>query len=115
VLLSASPRTWVQTPFGGVGLVTIPDDGEEHNIVVTSLYNRSTVEQEQFNIQLPLDLYGQIFTITSNQTRPEGPFLMSGSFALTVRDKDLVNAILCLHYISKRRFKRKRRSKITGE
>src|SRR5919112_747787 len=41
--LSASPGTWIQTPFGGVGLVTIPDDGEDHNIVVTAEYNRTTI------------------------------------------------------------------------
>src|SRR5829696_6126683 len=68
--LSASLGTWIQTPFGGVGLVTIPDDGEDHNIVVTAEYNRTTIVEEQFNIQAPLDLEGNIFTITSNETRP---------------------------------------------
>src|ERR671917_454662 len=55
VFLSSSPGTWSQTPFGGVGLVTIPDDGEDHNIVVTAQFNRTTVVEEQFNIQAPLD------------------------------------------------------------
>src|SRR5215204_3439470 len=81
--LSASPGTWIQTPFGGVGLVTITDDGEDHNIVVTAEYNRTTIVEEQFNIQAPLDLEGNIFNITPNQTRPEPPFVMSRTFALS--------------------------------
>src|ERR671911_552482 len=101
--LSASPGTWIQTPFGGVGLVTIPDDGEDHNIVVTAEYNRTTiVVEEQFNIQAPLDLEGDIFTITSNQTRPEGPFVMSGSFALRVSDEEPVSATLSAYFMSAR-------------
>src|SRR5918992_877500 len=101
--LSSSPGTWIQTPFGGVGLVTIPDDGEDHNIVVTAEYNRTTVvEEEQFNIQAPLDLEGNIFTITSNQTRPEGPFVMSGSFALRVSDEEPVSATLSAYFMSAR-------------
>jgi PKD repeat protein len=101
--LSASPGTWIQTPFGGVGLVTIPDDGEDYNIVVTAEYNRTTVvEEEQFNIQAPLDLEGNIFTITSNQTRPEGPFVMSGSFALRVSDEEPVSATLSAYFMSAR-------------
>ena len=101
--LSASPGTWIQTPFGGVGLVTIPDDGEDHNIVVTAEYNRTTVvEEEQFNIQAPLDLEGNIFTITSNQTRPEGPFVMSGTFALRVSDEEPVSATLSAFFMSAR-------------
>jgi PKD repeat protein len=101
--LSASPGTWIQTPFGGVGLVTIPDDGEDHNIVVTAEYSRTTVvEEEQFNIQAPLDLEGDIFTITSNQTRPEGPFVMSGSFALRVSDEEPVSATLSAYFMSAR-------------
>jgi hypothetical protein len=100
--LSASPGTWVQTPFGGVGLVTIPDDGEDHNLVVTAEYNRTTVGQEQFNIQAPLDLEGDIFTITSNETRPEGPFVMSGSFALRVSDEEPVSATLSAYFMSAR-------------
>jgi PKD repeat protein len=101
--LSASPGTWIQTPFGGVGLVTIPDDGEDYNIVVTAEYNRTTVvEEERFNIQAPLDLEGDIFTITSNQTRPEGPFVMSGSFALRVSDEEPVSATLSAYFMSAR-------------
>src|SRR5918997_88566 len=101
--LSASPGTWIQTPFGGVGLVSIPDDGEDHNIVVSAEYNRTTVvEEDQFNIQAPLDLEGNIFTITSNQTRPEGPFVMSGTFALRVSDEEPVSATLSAFFMSAR-------------
>ncbi|HEX6253107.1 MAG TPA: PKD domain-containing protein [Nitrososphaera sp.] len=101
--LSASPGTWIQTPFGGVGLVTIPDDGQDHNIVVTAEYIRTTVvEEEQFNIQAPLDLEGNIFTITSNETRPEGPFVMSGTFALRVSDEEPVSATLSAFFMSAR-------------
>ena len=102
VFLSASPGTWIQTPFGGVGLVTIPDDSEDHNIVVTAEYNRTTIVEEQFNIQAPLDLEGDIFSITSNQTRPEGPFVMSGSFALRVSDEEPVSATLSAYFMSAR-------------
>ena len=102
VFLSASPGTWSQTPFGGVGLVTIPDDGEDHNIVVTAQYNRTTVVEEQFNIQAPLDVGGNIFTITSNQTRPEGPFVLSGTFALRVSDEEPVSATLSAYFTSAR-------------
>src|SRR5215204_4257127 len=100
--LSASPGTWIQTPFGGVGLVTITDDGEDHNIVVTAEYNRTTIVEEQFNIQAPLDLEGNIFTITSNETRPEGPFVMSGMFALRVSDEEPVSATLSAYFMSVR-------------
>src|SRR5215213_3633166 len=100
--LRASPGTWVQTPFGGVGVVTIPDDGEDHNIVVTAEYNRTTGVEEQFNIQAPLDLEGDIFTMTSNQTRPEGPFVMSGSFTLRVSDEEPVSATLSAYFMSAR-------------
>src|SRR5918999_869795 len=101
--LSASPGTWIQTPFGGVGLVTIPDDGEDHNIVGTAEYNRTTVvEEDQFNIQAPLDLEGNIFTITSNQTRPEGPFVMSGTFSLRVSDEEPVSATFSAFFMSAR-------------
>ena len=102
VFLSASPGTWIQTPFGGVGLVTIPDDSEDHNVVVTAEYNRTTIVQERFNIQAPLDLEGDIFSITSNQTRPEGPFVMSGSFALRVSDEEPVSATLSAYFMSAR-------------
>src|SRR5215213_6885129 len=100
--LSASPGTWIQTPFGGVGVVTIPDDGEDHNIVVTAEYNRTTIVEEQFNIQAPLDLEGNIFTITSNETRPGGPFVMSGTFALRVSDEEPVSATLSAYFMSAR-------------
>src|ERR671916_398817 len=101
--VSASPGTWIQTPFGGVGLVTIPDDSEDHNIVVTAEYNRTTVVvEEQFNIQAPLDLEGDMFAITSNLTRPEGPFVMSGSFALRVSDEEPVSATLSAYFMSAR-------------
>ncbi|MDQ5841940.1 MAG: PKD domain-containing protein, partial [Thermoproteota archaeon] len=101
--LSASPGTWIQTPFGGVGLVTIPDDGEDHDIIVTAEYNRTTViESQQFNIQAPLDLEGNIFTITSNETRPEGPFIMSGTFALRVSDEEPISATLSAFFMSTR-------------
>jgi PKD repeat protein len=100
--LSASPDTWIQTPFGGVGFVTIPDDGEDHNLVVTAEYNRTTVVEGQFNIQAPLDLEGSIFTITSNETRPEGPFVMSGTFALRVSDEEPVSATLSAYFMSAR-------------
>ena len=100
--LRGSPGTWIQTPFGGVGLVTIPDDGEDHNIVATAEYNRTTGVEEQFNIQAPLDLDGDIFTITSNQTRPEGPFVMSGSFTLRVSDEEPVSATLSAYFMSAR-------------
>jgi PKD repeat protein len=102
VFISASPGTWIQTPFGGVGLVTIPDDGEDHDLVVTAVYNRTTVVEEQFNIQAPLDLEGHIFSITSNQTRPEGPFVMSGSFAVRVSDEEPVSATLSAYIMSAR-------------
>jgi hypothetical protein len=102
VFVSASPGTWIQTPFGGVGLVTIPDDGEDHDIVVTATYDRIPVVEEQFNIQAPLNLEGSIFTITSNQTRPEGPFVMSGSFALRVDGEDPVSATLSAYFMSSR-------------
>jgi PKD repeat protein len=101
--LSASPGTWIQTQSGGVGFMTIPDDGEDHDIVVTAEYNRTTVvEEEQFNIQAPLDLRGNIFTITSNETRPEGPFVMSGTFTLRVSDEEPVSATLSAFFMSAR-------------
>jgi hypothetical protein len=102
VFLSASPGAWSQTPFGGVGIVTIPDDGEDHNIVVTAQYNRTTIVEEQFNIHAPLDVEGNIFTITSNQTRPEGPFVLSGTFALRVSDEEPVSATLSAYFTSVR-------------
>ncbi|MFL6484059.1 MAG: hypothetical protein ACJ70Z_05015 [Nitrososphaera sp.] len=100
--LSTSTGTWTQTPFGGIGLVTIPNDGEDHDVAVTAEYNRSTIVQEQFNIQAPLNLEGDIFTITSNQTRPEGPYVISGSFALRVNDEEPVSATLSAYFMSTR-------------
>jgi len=104
--LSASPGDWIQTPSGGAGLVTIPDDGKDHNVVVTAVYERKTATAQtpepEFNIQAPLDIRGNIFTITSNETRPEGPFVMSGSFALKVSDEDPVQASLSAYFVSAR-------------
>jgi hypothetical protein len=102
--MSASPGDWVQTPFGGAGLVTIPDDGEDHNVVVTAVYDRVTepVQEPEFNIEAPLDIGGDIFTITSNETRPEGPFVMSGSFALSVDNEDPAEATLSAYIMSAR-------------
>ena len=76
--------------------MTIPDDGEDHNTVVTADGNRTSGIEEQFNIQAPLNLKGDIFSITSNQTRPEGPFVMSGSFALQVSTKSLLTRLSLL-------------------
>jgi hypothetical protein len=102
--VSASPGDWVQIPFGGAGLVTIPDDGEDHDVVVTAVYERvtTTTQEPEFNIEAPLDIRGNIFTITSNETRPEGPFVMSGSFALRVEDEDPVRASLSAYIVSAR-------------
>jgi hypothetical protein len=101
--VSASPGNWIQTPFGGAGLVTIPDDGEDHDVAVTAVYDRITeTAQEQFNIQAPLDIRGTIFSITSNETRPEGPFVMSGTFTLRVDDEDPVSASLSAYFMSAR-------------
>ena len=101
--VSASPGSWVQTPFGGAGLVTISDDGKDHETTVTAVYDRTTaVAEEQFKIQAPLDIRGNIFTITSNQTRPEGPFVISGSFALRVSDEDPLRASLSAYVVSAR-------------
>jgi hypothetical protein len=101
--VSASPGSWVQTTFGGAGLVTIPDDGSNHNVVVMAVYDRTTTATaEQFHIQAPLDIKGNIFSITSNETRPEGPFVMSGSFALKVSDEDPANATFSAYFMSAR-------------
>jgi hypothetical protein len=101
--VSASPGSWVQTTFGGAGLVTIPDDGSNHNVVVTAVYDRTTTTtEEQFHIQSPLDVKGNIFSITSNGTRPEGPFVMSGSFALKVSDEDPAKASFSAYFVSAR-------------
>lgn len=102
--VSASPGTWVKTPYGGAGLVTIPDDGEDHDIAVTAVYDTDTevAEQQEFNIQAPLDIRGTIFTITSNETRPEGPFVMSGTVALSVDDEDPLQADLSAYIVSAR-------------
>ncbi len=101
--VAASPGRWVQTPFGGAGLVTIPDDGEDHNIAVTAVYDRTTqVVEEEFNIQAPLDIRGNIYSITSNLTRPEGPFVMSGSYAIRVDDEDPLRASFSAYFMSVR-------------
>lgn len=102
--VSASPGSWVQTTFGGAGLVTIPDDGSNHNVVVTAVYDRitTTTTEEQFHIRAPLDVKGEIYSITSNQTRPEGPFVMSGSFALKVSSEDPVKASFSAYFMSAR-------------
>lgn len=101
--VSASPGRWVQTPFGGAGLVTIPDDGEDHSITVTAVYERTTqAAEEEFNIQTPLDIRGNVFSITSNLTRPEGPFVMSGSFAIRVDDEDPLRASFSAYFMSVR-------------
>ncbi len=103
VFVSASPGSWVQTPFGGTGVVIIPDDGKDHHVVVTATYDRMiTNAHEQFNIRAPLDIGGDIFTITSNKTHPEGPFIMSGSFGLRVTDEDPLRASLSAHIVSVR-------------
>ena len=99
--VSASPGNWVQTPFGGAGLVTIPEGSQGRNVVVTAVYDRTTAPAaDEFNIEAPLDIRGDIFTITSNETRPEGPFVMSGSFRLQAPEED--SARLNAYFISVR-------------
>lgn len=103
--VSASPGNWVQTPFGGAGLVTIPDDGSNHSIVVSAKYERiPTPQPPQFRIQAPLDIAGQIFSITSNHTEPEeGPLIMSGSFAVKVdNEQNPLSANLTAYFMSVR-------------
>jgi len=99
---SATPGDWVQTPFGGAGLVTIPDDGSNHDIVVTAKYVKTvTTEQPAFRIKAPLDISGQIFTITSNETHPRGPFVISGTFAVKVdSEQNPLKANLTAYFIS---------------
>jgi hypothetical protein len=43
-----------------------------------------------------------VFTITSNQTRPEGPFQISGSMALIVQAEDPISATLSVNLLSVR-------------
>jgi hypothetical protein len=101
--VSATPGSWVQTPYGGAGLATIPDDGESHEIVVTATFDRvTTVVEDVFEIQAPLDIRGHVFSITSNQTRPEGPFEISGSMTLRVESEDPVTASLTAYLMSAR-------------
>jgi hypothetical protein len=101
--VSATPGSWVQTPYGGAGLATIPNDGESHEIVVTATFDRvTTVVEDVFEIQAPLDIKGHVFTITSNQTRPEGPFEISGSMALRVESEDPAAASLTAYLMSAR-------------
>jgi hypothetical protein len=103
--VSASPGNWVQTPYGGAGLVTIPDDGSNHNIIVTAKYQKIvTPSPPQFRIRAPLNIQGQIFSITSNQTQPEeGPLIMSGSFAVKVdSEQNPLKANITAYFMSAR-------------
>jgi hypothetical protein len=102
--VSASPGNWVQTPFGGAGLVTIPDDGSNHSIIVSAKYEKIPAPQPQFHIQAPLNIGGQIFSITSNQTEPEeGPLVMSGTFAIKVdSEQNPLNSNLTAYFMSVR-------------
>ena len=61
-------------------------------MVVTAVYDRQQGQQQppvddgdKFDITAPFNIRGDIFSITSAQTKPEGPFVLSGSFALNVR------------------------------
>ncbi|HKU49639.1 MAG TPA: hypothetical protein VJP79_06790 [Nitrososphaera sp.] len=101
--VSGSPGSWVQTPYGGAGIVTIPNDGTSRNVVITATYERTTnIVEDQFDITAPLDIRGQIFTVTSNQTRPEGPFVMSGTMSLKVESEDPAKASLSAYLVSTR-------------
>jgi hypothetical protein len=71
--------------------------------VVTAVYDRlTTTTEERFNIKAPLDIRGEIYTITSNETRPEGPFVISGSFSLDVDREDPVTAKFNAYLVSAR-------------
>lgn len=101
VFASASPGAWVQTPYGGAGLVTVPDDGQSHDIAVTAVYQVSqTTIQEQPSIQAPLDLSGTIYTITANTTQPSGPQVISGTFHLKVSSDNPAQASLSAYMVS---------------
>jgi hypothetical protein len=84
VFQTAVPGTWVQTPYGGSGLVSIVNTGQSQNIAVTAVYARTSAQPQAFNLNAPLDIKGYIYTITSNQTTPQGPFVISGLFTLKV-------------------------------
>jgi hypothetical protein len=101
--VSATPGSWVQTPYGGAGLVVIPADGTSHEVAVTATYDQTTaVAEDQSDIQAPLDLRGHVFSITSNETRPEGPFVISGTMTLTVESEDPARATLTASLMSAR-------------
>jgi hypothetical protein len=101
--VTASPGNWVQTPYGGAGLVVIPADGTSREIIVTATYDRATtIVEDVFEIQAPIDIQADVFTITSNQTRPEGPFQISGSMALIVQAEDPISATLSVNLLSVR-------------
>jgi len=103
--VSASPGDWIQTPFGGVGLVSIPDDGKSHDVTVTAVYERQTTTttvEEQSNIKAPFHVTGDIFSITSNMTRPTGPFILSGSFDFNVDSEGPLKADLRAYMMSVR-------------
>ena len=101
VFASGSPGTWIQTPYGGAGLVTIADDGATHNINVTATYQvvQTTIASEP-TIHSPLDLSGSIYTITANTTQPSGPYILSGSFHLKVTSDQPANASLSAYMVS---------------
>jgi hypothetical protein len=101
--VTASPGNWVQTPYGGAGLVVIPADGTSREITVTATYDRTTtIVEDEFEIGAPIDIQGHVFTITSNQTRPEGPFQISGTMALEVQAEDPISATLTANLLSVR-------------
>lgn len=101
--VNASPESWVQTPYGGAGLVIVPADGTRHEVIVTATYDRTTtVAENQSDIQAPLDLRGHVFSITSNETRPEGPFEISGTMALKVESEDPLRATFTASLMSAR-------------
>jgi hypothetical protein len=84
VFQTAVPGTWVQTPYGGSGLVSIVNAGQSQNVAVTAVYARTSAQPQAFNLNAPLDIKGYIYTVTSNQTTPQGPFVISGLFTLKV-------------------------------
>jgi hypothetical protein len=101
--VTAAPGNWVQTPYGGAGLVVVPEDGQSHEIIVTATYDQTTtIVEDESEIQAPIDIQGHVFTITSNQTRPEGPFQISGSMALNVQAEDPISATLTASLLSVR-------------
>ena len=99
---SAYPGTWVQTPYGGAGLVTIPNDGVSHDITVTAVYQVSQTTTASFAIQAPINVNGTIFSITSNQTTPAGPYINSGLFRLKVDSENPAKAAFSASFVSAR-------------